>query len=51
MVFIIRLGKIFQTLAEVQENTSFFNQGGPIDHGTHVPGTVAHSSAENEYNT
>ena len=25
-------------------------QGGPIDHGTHVPGTVAQSSAEIEYN-
>ena len=28
-----------------------FYQGGPIDHGTHVPGTVAKSSAESEYNT
>ena len=26
-------------------------QGGPIDHGTHVPGPVAQSSAESEYNT
>ena len=25
-------------------------QGGPIDHGTHVPGPVAHSNAESEYN-
>ena len=25
-------------------------QGGPIDHGTHVPGPVAESSAESEYN-
>ena len=25
-------------------------QGGPIDHVTHVPGTVAQSSAESEYN-
>ena len=25
-------------------------QGGPIDHGTHVPGTVAQSSSESEYN-
>ena len=24
-----------------------FYQGGPIDHGTHVPGSVAQSSAEN----
>ena len=27
-----------------------FYQGGPIDHGTHVPGTVAQSSVESEYN-
>ena len=25
-------------------------QGGTIDHGTHVPGPVSQSSAENEYN-
>ena len=25
-------------------------QGGPIDHGTHVPGQVAQSSVESEYN-
>ena len=28
-----------------------FYQGVPIDHGTHVPGTVSKSSAESEYNT
>ena len=28
-----------------------FYQSGPIDHGTHVPGPVAQSSAESEYNT
>ena len=27
-----------------------FYQGGPIDHGTHVPGPIAQSSAESEYN-
>ena len=27
-----------------------FYQGGPIEHGTHVPGPVAQSSAESEYN-
>ena len=27
-----------------------FYQGGPIDHGTHVPGPMAQSSAESEYN-
>ena len=29
---------------------NIFYQGGPIDHGTHVPGPVAQSSAEIEYN-
>ena len=28
-----------------------FYQGGPIDHGTHVPVPVAQSSAESEYNS
>ena len=28
-----------------------FYQCGPIEHGTHVPGPVAQSSAESEYNT
>ena len=27
-----------------------FYQGGKIEHGTHVPGPVAQSSAESEYN-
>ena len=27
-----------------------FYQGGPINHGTHVPGPVAQSSAESQYN-
>ena len=27
-----------------------FYQGGPIDHDTHIPGPVAKSSAESEYN-
>ena len=27
-----------------------FYQGGPIEHGTHVTGRVAQSSAESEYN-
>ena len=27
-----------------------FYQGWPIDHGIHVPGPVAQSSAETEYN-
>ena len=27
-----------------------FYLGGPIDHGTHVPGPVAQFSAESEYN-
>ena len=29
---------------------NIFYQGGTIDHGTHVPGPVAQSSAESEYN-
>ena len=29
---------------------NIFYQGGPIDHGTHVPGQVKQSSAESEYN-
>ena len=28
-----------------------FYQGGKIDHGTHVPGPVAQSSTESEYNS
>ena len=28
-----------------------FYQGGPIDHGTHVPEPVVRSSAESEYNS
>ena len=27
-----------------------FNQVGPIDHGKHVPGSVAQYSSESEYN-
>ena len=29
---------------------NIFYQGGPIDHDTHVPGPVAQSSAESDYN-
>ena len=29
---------------------NIFYQGGPIDQGTHVPGPVAQSIAESEYN-
>ena len=29
---------------------NIFYQGGPIDHGTHVPGPVAKYSSESEYN-
>ena len=31
-------------------NFLIFYQGGPIDHGTQVPGPVAQYSAESEYN-
>ena len=44
----ILVEKIVLTLEEVQENILFY-QGGPIDHVTHVPGTVSQSSAESEY--
>ena len=27
-----------------------FYQGGPIDHGTHIPGSFSQSSADSEYN-
>ena len=27
-----------------------FDQGGPIDHGTHITGSVAEPNAESEYN-
>ena len=30
---------------------TIFYQGGPIDHGTHVPGPVSQSSAESDYNS
>ena len=30
---------------------NIFYQDGPIDHGTHVPGPVAQSSAENDYHS
>ena len=30
---------------------TIFYQGGPIDHGTHVPGPVSKSIAESEYNS
>ena len=45
----IVVGRIVQTLEEVQEHIIFY-QGGPIDHGTHVPGPFAQSRAESEYN-
>ena len=46
LVSLILFGKIVQTLIEVQEHILFFNQGGPIYHGTHVPGPVSKSSVE-----
>ena len=50
LVSLILFGKIVQTLIEVQEHILFFNQGGPIYHGTHVPGPVSKSSVETQYN-
>ena len=43
----------WQDCAYTDRSTGSYNifyQGGPIDHGTNVPGTVAQSSAESEYN-
>ena len=46
----ILVGKILQTLEEVQEHTLSFYQGGSIDKGTHVPGPFFQSSSESKYN-
>ena len=43
----------WQDCPDIGRSTGAYNifyQGGPIDHGTHVPGPVAQSSAESEYN-
>ena len=43
----------WQDFPDTGRNTGayiIFYQGGPIDHGTHVPGPVAQSSSESEYN-
>ena len=44
-------GSIWQDCPDTGRSTGayiIFYQGGPIDHGTHVPGPVAQSSAESE---
>ena len=44
---------IWQDCPDTRRSTGeyiIFYQGGPIDHGTHVPGPVAQSSSESEYN-
>ena len=38
---IIPYGRTVQILVEIQEHIYIFNQGGSIDHFTHVTGTVA----------
>ena len=43
----------WQDFPDTRRSTGAYNifyQGRPIDHGTHVPGPVARSSAESEYN-
>ena len=43
----------WQDCSDTERSTGayiIFYQGGPIDHGTHVSGPVAKSSAEREYN-
>ena len=46
----ILVGNIFHTLEKSTGAHIIFYQCGPIDHGTHVTGPVAQSSAESEYN-
>ena len=44
---------IWQYCSDTERSTGAYNivyQGDKIDHGTHVPGPVAQSSAESEYN-
>ena len=48
---LIPAGRTVNILEEVQENIYIFVQGGPIDHWTHVLGTVAKHSAESEYDS
>ena len=46
-------GSILQDCIDTGWNTGayiVFCQGGPIDHCTHVPGTVVKASARSEYN-
>ena len=46
-------GSSLQDYADTGRSTGvyiIFYQGGSIDHGTHVTGPVAQSSAESEYN-
>ena len=40
--------KDFPETVRITGEYIIFYQGGPIDHGTHFPGTVAQSSAESE---
>ena len=47
-------GSSWKDCPETGRNTGayiIFYQGGPIDHGTHVPGPVSQSSVESEYNS
>ena len=44
----------WQDFADTERSTGayiIFYQGGPIDHGTYIPGPVAQSSVESEYNS
>ena len=43
----------WQYLQEIDRSTGsyiIFDQGEPIDHGTHITGSVPESSTESEYN-
>ena len=46
-------GSIWKDCPDTVRSTGayiIFYQGGPIDHGTYLPGPVSKSSAESEYN-
>ena len=42
--------RLYRNWQKITGEYIIFYQGGPIDHGTHVPLPVSQSSAESEYN-
>ena len=51
MLFYYSVCKDFTDSGIITGEYIVFYQGGPIDHFTHVQGSVAQSSAESDYNT